>query len=65
MLNAQTLWQRRPKNLRIRVLGQLPFGCTAKDLVLAIIAEIGAGGGVGYAIEYSGEGVKTYPWKAA
>ena len=59
VLNTQTLWQRRPKNLRINILGQLPFGCTAKDLVLAIIAEIGAGGGVGYAIEYSGEGVKS------
>ncbi|MEM7406949.1 MAG: 3-isopropylmalate dehydratase large subunit [Pseudomonadota bacterium] len=59
VMTTQTLWQRRPRNLRITVNGQLPFGCTGKDLVLAIIARIGAGGGVGYAIEYAGEGVRS------
>ncbi len=55
VLTTQTLWQRRPGNFRIRIDGTLPFGCTAKDLILKVIAQIGAAGAVGYAIEYCGD----------
>jgi 3-isopropylmalate/(R)-2-methylmalate dehydratase large subunit len=51
---TQTLWQKKPKTLRITVDGRLGFGVTAKDVILAIIAKIGAGGGVGHVIEYAG-----------
>jgi 3-isopropylmalate/(R)-2-methylmalate dehydratase large subunit len=54
VLATQTLWQRRPKTLRITVDGCLGPGVGAKDVILAIIATIGAGGGVGHAIEYAG-----------
>lgn len=59
VLVTQTLWQTKPGNFRITVNGVLPLGCTAKDLILAIIAKIGAGGGVGYAIEYAGEAIEA------
>ena len=51
---TQTIWQRRPSTLRIRVDGPLGFGVTAKDIILAVIAKIGIGGAIGYAIEYAG-----------
>ncbi len=51
---TQTLWQSRPKTMRIAIDGALPFGVTAKDVILAIIAKIGAGGALGHAIEYAG-----------
>ncbi len=54
VLATQTLWQKRPRTMRIVVEGRLGFGVAAKDVILAIIAEIGAGGGTGYAIEYAG-----------
>jgi 3-isopropylmalate/(R)-2-methylmalate dehydratase large subunit len=54
VLATQTLWQRKPKVMRITVNRQLGLGVTAKDLILALIAEIGASGGVGHAIEYAG-----------
>ena len=57
VLATQTLILKRPKNMRIAVDGALPFGVTAKDLVLAIIGEIGAAGGVGHVIEYAGEAI--------
>ena len=57
VLATQTLWQRKPKNMRITVSGALPFGITAKDVILAIIARIGAGGGTGHVIEYAGPAV--------
>ncbi|RIK90082.1 MAG: 3-isopropylmalate dehydratase large subunit [Burkholderiales bacterium] len=59
VLATQTIWQRRPKTLRIAVDGALPEGVTAKDLILAIIARIGAAGAVGYAIEYAGSTVRA------
>ena len=59
VLATQTLWQRRPKRLRIRVEGHLAPGVTAKDMVLAIIARIGAGGATGHAIEYAGSAVRA------
>ena len=54
VMATQTTWQRRPKTLRVRVDGKLGFGVAAKDVILAIIARIGAAGGVGHAIEYAG-----------
>jgi 3-isopropylmalate/(R)-2-methylmalate dehydratase large subunit len=54
VMATQTLWQKTPKVMRITVEGRLPAGVGAKDVILAIIARIGAGGGVGHAIEYAG-----------
>ena len=55
---TQTIWQRRPRTLRITIDGALGFGVTAKDIILAIIAKIGIGGAIGYAIEYAGSTIK-------
>lgn len=54
IMATQSLWQRRPKVMRINIEGILPPGITSKDVILAVIAKIGIGGGVGYAVEYSG-----------
>ena len=54
VMATQCLWQRRPKAMRVRVTGTRPFGVAAKDVILGIIARIGAGGGTGHAIEYAG-----------
>ena len=54
IMATETLWQRKPKVMRITVDGDLPFGVTAKDIILAIIAKIGAGGGARHVIEYAG-----------
>ena len=54
LLATQTLWQRKPKTMRITVNGELGFGVSAKDVILAVIREIGTDGGTGYAIEYAG-----------
>ena len=56
---TQTLWQKKPKAMRITVDGRLGFGVTAKDVILAIIARIGAGGGVGHVIEYAGAVIRA------
>jgi 3-isopropylmalate/(R)-2-methylmalate dehydratase large subunit len=58
VLATQTLLQRRPKNMRITVEGALPFGVTAKDVILAIIGKIGTAGGTGHVIEYAGDAVR-------
>ena len=57
VLGTQTLWQRKPRTMRITVTGTLGFGVTAKDVILAIIAEIGAAGASGHAIEYAGSAI--------
>jgi len=57
-LATQTLWQRKPREMRITVTGMPGRGVCAKDVILAIIARIGSGGGTGYAIEYAGEAVR-------
>ncbi len=54
VLATQTLWQMRPKAMRVSVEGSLGFGVSAKDVILAVIAAIGAGGGTGHVIEYAG-----------
>jgi len=58
VLATQTLWQRRPRTMRITVDGALGPGVTAKDAILAIIHHIGAAGGTGYAIEYAGSAIR-------
>src|ERR1700741_5607913 len=57
VLAPQTLIQTKSKNMRAVVDGKLPDGVTAKDIILAIIGEIGTAGGTGYALEYGGETV--------
>ena len=59
VLMTQTLWQRKPKRMRITVNGRLSSGIAAKDIVLAIIAKIGADGATGHAIEFSGPVIRA------
>ena len=59
VLATQTMLQKRAKNMLVRVDGRLPFGCAAKDLVLAIIGCIGTAGGTGHVIEYAGEAIRA------
>ena len=56
---TQCLTQRKAKNLRVQVNGQLPLGTSAKDLALHIIGLLGVAGGTGHAIEYAGEAVRS------
>ncbi len=58
VLATQTLIQRPAKNMLIRVEGDLPFGVTAKDLILGIIGRIGTAGGTGHVIEYAGNAIR-------
>jgi 3-isopropylmalate/(R)-2-methylmalate dehydratase large subunit len=59
VLATQCLLQRRPKTMEIRIDGALPPGVTAKDLILAVIARIGVGGGTGHVVEYTGSAVRA------
>jgi 3-isopropylmalate/(R)-2-methylmalate dehydratase large subunit len=59
VLATQTIWQRKPRTMRISVEGRLGPGIAAKDVILTIIATIGAGGGVGHAIEYAGAAIRA------
>jgi len=59
VLATQTLPQRRPASMAVTVDGELPAGVTAKDLVLAVIGQIGTGGGAGHIIEYRGSAVRS------
>ena len=59
VLATQCIWQRRPKTMRIAVGGTLADGVAAKDLMIAIIRRIGAGGAAGHAIEYAGPAVRA------
>jgi 3-isopropylmalate/(R)-2-methylmalate dehydratase large subunit len=59
VLATQCLMQKKAKNMLVRVNGQLKPGCTAKDIVLAIIGEIGTAGGTGYTIEFGGDAIKS------
>jgi len=59
VLATQTLIQQKAKNMRVRVHGKLPAGVTAKDIILAIIGEIGTAGGTGHVIEYAGEAIQA------
>ena len=59
VLATQTLPQRRPQTMSVQVDGRLGEGVTPKDLILAVIGQIGTGGGMGYVIEYRGEAVRA------
>jgi 3-isopropylmalate/(R)-2-methylmalate dehydratase large subunit len=58
VLATQTLPQRRPKMMEVRVEGGLPRGTTAKDLILGIIRQNGVGGGTGHIVEYTGDAIR-------
>ena len=59
VLATQATWQRRSKTMRITVEGKLPPGVTAKDVILAIIAQVGANGAAGHVIEYAGSTIRA------
>jgi 3-isopropylmalate/(R)-2-methylmalate dehydratase large subunit len=59
VLATQTLPQVRPKTMAVTVAGDLPPGVSPKDLILAIIGQIGTGGGMGHVIEYRGEAIRA------
>ncbi|MBX3096932.1 MAG: 3-isopropylmalate dehydratase large subunit [Fimbriimonadaceae bacterium] len=62
VLATQTLRSpKKPKSLAVHAEGELGFGVTAKDLILAIIRQLGAGGGTGYVVEYRGSAVRSLP----
>jgi 3-isopropylmalate/(R)-2-methylmalate dehydratase large subunit len=61
VLATQALIQRRPKTMRVMFEGRLPFGVTAKDMILALIGHVGAAGGTGYAVEYAGSAIRDLP----
>lgn len=58
VLATQCLLQKKPKTCEVRVDGKLPNGVSAKDIILAIIAKIGVGGGTGHVFEYTGEAIR-------
>jgi 3-isopropylmalate/(R)-2-methylmalate dehydratase large subunit len=58
VLATQTLPQQRPATMAVTIDGELPAGVTAKDLVLAVIGQIGTGGGMGHIIEYRGSAIR-------
>src|SRR5690554_1041218 len=58
VLATQTLIQSKAKNMRVTVNGSLPDGVTAKDIILAIIGEIGTAGGNGHVIEFAGQAIR-------
>jgi 3-isopropylmalate/(R)-2-methylmalate dehydratase large subunit len=59
VLATQCLLTRQSKSMLVKVDGELPFGCTAKDIALAIIGKIGTAGGTGYAIEFGGAAIRA------
>jgi 3-isopropylmalate/(R)-2-methylmalate dehydratase large subunit len=59
VLATQALWQSRSRTMRVTVQGRLPAGVFAKDVILALIAKIGARGGTGHTLEYAGPAIRT------
>ena len=59
VLATQCLLTKKSKSMRVRVEGLMPFGCSAKDVVLAIIGKIGTAGGTGHAIEFAGPVIRA------
>ncbi len=59
VLATQTLQQRKAKSMAVTVNGELPFGVTAKDIILSVIAKIGTAGGTGHVIEYRGSAIEA------
>ena len=60
VLATQCLVQKRPKTMEIRVEGKLPDYCSSKDVILAIIGQIGIGGGIGFVVEYTGSLIRSF-----
>lgn len=58
VLATQTMPQKKPRAMEVRVDGQLPTGVTAKDIILGIIGQLGIGGGIGHVIEYTGSAIR-------
>jgi 3-isopropylmalate/(R)-2-methylmalate dehydratase large subunit len=58
VLATQCLLQKKPKTCEVRIDGKLPMGVSAKDIILALIATIGVGGGTGHVFEYTGEAIR-------
>lgn len=61
---TQTLWQTKPKNLKIDINGKLPKGVYAKDIILYLINQYGVDFGTGYALEFTGETIKSLSMEA-
>jgi 3-isopropylmalate/(R)-2-methylmalate dehydratase large subunit len=61
VLATQTLVQKKPKSMRINFVGDLPFGVTAKDMILGAIGQMGVDGAVGYAVEFAGPAIEALP----
>jgi 3-isopropylmalate/(R)-2-methylmalate dehydratase large subunit len=59
VLATQTLWQRKPKSMRISVEGEAGYGVEAKDIILAIIGRISVAGAIGHVIEYAGSAIRA------
>ena len=64
VLATQTLWQSKSKTMRVMVSGALAPGVHSKDVILALIARIGAFGGTGYTLEYAGSGIRSLSMEA-
>jgi 3-isopropylmalate/(R)-2-methylmalate dehydratase large subunit len=64
VLATQCLLQRKPKTLAVNIEGRLPSGVTAKDVILAVIGQIGVDGGTGHVIEYRGEAITALDMEA-
>ncbi len=64
VLATQTLLQKKSKNMQVRIEGALPDGCSAKDVILAVIGRIGTAGGTGYAIEFTGSTIRALSMEA-
>jgi len=64
VLATQCLLQRRPRTMEVRIGGALPAGVTAKDVILAVIAQIGIDGGTGHVLEYTGSAVRALDMEA-
>ncbi|MBS0240545.1 MAG: 3-isopropylmalate dehydratase large subunit [Proteobacteria bacterium] len=58
VMATQCLWQKKPKTMRVEIDGAIGKGVTGKDIILAIIAKIGAAGGTGHVLEYCGSGIR-------
>src|SRR6266852_1210 len=59
VLATQCMLQQRPKTMQVDFVGTLPFGLTAKDMVLAAIGELGVAGGQGHVLEYTGDAIRS------
>jgi 3-isopropylmalate/(R)-2-methylmalate dehydratase large subunit len=64
VLATETLWQKKSKNMLVRVDGKLPLGCTVKDMALALIGKIGTAAGTGYAVEFGGAVIRALSMEA-